>query len=254
MTPRGFTTTRPARTTAVIGARNAPRPKAQATAEPTNHPTKNQSGAATMRFMELMVDATRGRHNSPLVPGRLLRKPKPESHADVASSQYRKLNGKVQPRHFAESTISAEGERILSRRRPRRQDEHGQSLVEFALVFPIFVLLLAGMIQFGMIFWGQNTLNQLVRDTGRFAATLNCTPAAVSDSEDQFDDLLTSTGGPWINATRTVTYSSSTCPIDNSTAVFVNVTASFDAPVFFPWLPGNGHLTSVTDFRVEPTP
>jgi len=143
---------------------------------------------------------------------------------------------------------------MLSRRRPRRQDEHGQSLVEFALVFPIFVLLLAGMIQFGMIFWGQNTLNQVVRDTGRYAATLDCTPAAVAASELQFDALLTSTGGPWRNPAKTIAYSSSTCPIDNSTAVFVKVTASYDVPIFFPWLPGNGRLTSVTDFRVEPVP
>jgi Flp pilus assembly protein TadG len=143
---------------------------------------------------------------------------------------------------------------MFSRRRPRRQDEHGQSLVEFALVFPIFVLLLGGMIQFGMIFWGQNTLNQLVRDTGRYAATRDCSPTAVNESEAQFDTLLDSTGGPWRVPTRTVTYSSSTCPIDNTTAVFVNVTASLDAPVFFPLLPGNGHLTAVTDFRVEPVP
>jgi Flp pilus assembly protein TadG len=142
----------------------------------------------------------------------------------------------------------------LSRRRPRRQDEHGQALVEFALIFPILMLLLGGMIQFGMIFWGQNTLNQLVRDTGRFAATLDCTPAAETAAETKFGDLLTSTGGPWRNAISTVTYSSATCPVDNSTAVFVNVTASYDAPVFFPLLPGNGHLTAVTDFRVEPVP
>ena len=42
---------------------------------------------------------------------------------------------------------------MLSRRLRRRQ-EHGQSLVEFALVFPIFVLLLAGMIQFGIVLCG----------------------------------------------------------------------------------------------------
>jgi hypothetical protein len=34
----------------------------------------------------------------------------------------------------------------------------------------------------------------------------------------------------------------------------VNVTASVNAPVFFIWVPGNGRLTSATDFRVEPQP
>ena len=49
--------------------------------------------------------------------------------------------------------------------------ERGQALVEFAIVIPVFMLILAGMIQFGIILWGQNTLNQVVRDTGRWAAT-----------------------------------------------------------------------------------
>lgn len=47
----------------------------------------------------------------------------------------------------------------------------GQSLVEFAIVLPIFVALLGGIIQFGLIFWAQNTITQVVRDTGRWAAT-----------------------------------------------------------------------------------
>jgi Flp pilus assembly protein TadG len=143
---------------------------------------------------------------------------------------------------------------FLFRRPPNRRRSRGQSLVEFALVFPIFFLLLGGMIQFGMIFWGQNTLNQVVRDTGRYAAT-RCSPTAASESATTFNTLIASTGGPWKAPGVTVTYSPpSTCPIDNTGQVWVNVTASFDAPIFFPWVPGNGHLTSVTDFRVEPKP
>ena len=49
----------------------------------------------------------------------------------------------------------------------------GQSLVEFAIVFPVFIALVGGVIQFGMVFWAQNTLTQVVRDTGRWAATQN---------------------------------------------------------------------------------
>lgn len=127
-------------------------------------------------------------------------------------------------------------------------------MVEFAVVFPIFFLLLGGMIQFGMIFWGQNTLNQLVRDTGRYAATRHCSAADVLDSQAKFNALVTSTGGPWKTPTVAVTYSSTTCPIDNQAEVWVHVVASIDAPIFFPWVPGNGHLTSVTDYRVEPVP
>lgn len=51
----------------------------------------------------------------------------------------------------------------------------GQALAEFAIVLPLLIALLGGIIQFGLIFWAQNTLTQVVRDTGRWAATQeNC--------------------------------------------------------------------------------
>ncbi len=127
-------------------------------------------------------------------------------------------------------------------------------MAEFALVFPIFMLILAGLIQFGVILWGQNTLNQLARDTGRYAATLDCSSGAETDAESTFGDLTTETGGPWENATATVSYDSTTCPIDNTTVVWVTVDASLDAPIFFPFVPGSGQLSSSTQFRVEPKP
>ena len=68
---------------------------------------------------------------------------------------------------------------LRARDRFRRR---GQSLVEFAIVFPVFMVMLGGVIQFGIIFWGQNTLNQIVRDAGRYGATVAaCDPAANAD-------------------------------------------------------------------------
>ncbi|HEX5147885.1 MAG TPA: TadE family protein, partial [Candidatus Limnocylindrales bacterium] len=53
----------------------------------------------------------------------------------------------------------------------KRSRQHGQSLAEFAIVFPVLFLIVAAIIQFGLIFWSQNTLTQVARDTGRWAAT-----------------------------------------------------------------------------------
>ncbi len=61
----------------------------------------------------------------------------------------------------------AQGRRRIGRRRLA----NGQSVAEFALVLPVLVAILGGIIQFGVIFWAQNTLTQVVRDTGRWAAT-----------------------------------------------------------------------------------
>jgi Flp pilus assembly protein TadG len=60
----------------------------------------------------------------------------------------------------------------LSRfRTPRAND--GQSLVEFALVVPLFFLLIFGMLDFGRLFFVQMSLQHAVRQAGRYAVTGN---------------------------------------------------------------------------------
>ena len=73
-------------------------------------------------------------------------------------------------------------EKVIALRLRRRHKSRGQTLVEFALVFPVFIALVGGVIQFGMVFWAQNTLTQVVRDTGRWAATQATTPPTACDS------------------------------------------------------------------------
>ncbi len=145
----------------------------------------------------------------------------------------------------------------------RRNRAEGQSLAEFAIVFPVFVLLMAGTIQFGVILWASNTLNQAVRDTGRYAATLDCSAAAAGNAEGVFrDPLLKASGGPWKSATATVDVAyfdelmnpTTVCPEDNTETGWVTVQASMDAFLFFPWVPGDGHVSSSVTFRVEPKP
>jgi Flp pilus assembly protein TadG len=49
----------------------------------------------------------------------------------------------------------------------------GQSLVEFAMVVPLFFLLIFGMIDIGRAFFVQVTLQNAMRQAGRFAVTGN---------------------------------------------------------------------------------
>ena len=144
----------------------------------------------------------------------------------------------------------------------------GQSLVEFALVAPVAIAVLAGIIQFGVVFWGQNTLTQVVRDTGRWAATQdNCdTPALVVTQARTIAQNSALFGYSNANFVPTVTWDSATCPVDNTTVNYVHVTATQRVPTFFPgmeYLPvlgtcdGTGcHITlsSTAQFRMEPRP
>ena len=60
---------------------------------------------------------------------------------------------------------------------PRRtKAAPGQALVEFALIAGLFILVVGAIIQFGAILWSQNTVNQITRDTARWAVTQSDSP------------------------------------------------------------------------------
>lgn len=49
-------------------------------------------------------------------------------------------------------------------------------MVEFALVVGLFLLVVGAIVQFAVIFWSQNTVNQIARDTARWAVTQSDSP------------------------------------------------------------------------------
>jgi Flp pilus assembly protein TadG len=61
-----------------------------------------------------------------------------------------------------------------------RRRSRGQSLVEFALVFPLFILLLAAMIDFGIGLYSYMTVVNAARDGARLGATA-CSVVACGD-------------------------------------------------------------------------
>ena len=118
------------------------------------------------------------------------------------------------------------------------------------------MIIIGGIIQFGIIFWGQNTLTQIARDTGRWAASQTTCPTtatvqATANSIAGSSSLIGYTGG---NIPLTVT-TSGTCPPSNNQQVgFVTISLTHQVPVFFPWIPGNGNLATSAEFRLEPAP
>ena len=54
-------------------------------------------------------------------------------------------------------------------RRIRRRSQRGQGLVEFALVFPVFILLLFGILDLGRAVYAYNTIGDAAREGARVA-------------------------------------------------------------------------------------
>jgi Flp pilus assembly protein TadG len=51
------------------------------------------------------------------------------------------------------------------------RSKSGQAMIEFAMVAPLFFLLVFGIIDFGRLFFTQMTLQHALREAGRFAVT-----------------------------------------------------------------------------------
>lgn len=147
----------------------------------------------------------------------------------------------------------------------------GQSLAEFAIVFPVFFLIVAAIIQFGLVFWAQNALTQVVRDTGRWAATQQTRPCdsggsalvAKADEIALASSLFGYTAGQWTSINGGDPYAfdvnpapregieaswplstdppggfvPADCPPDsNQIAWFLNIRAHHEVPLFFPFI------------------
>ena len=63
-----------------------------------------------------------------------------------------------------------------------RRREDGQAMLEFALVLPIFLLILCGIIDFGWLFYNQLALNNICREGARYAV--------VNTAEDHSTDEI----------------------------------------------------------------
>lgn len=55
----------------------------------------------------------------------------------------------------------------------RRRDQRGAAAVEFALVLPIVVVILAGIFEFGMGMWRKQVLTAAVREGARYGITVS---------------------------------------------------------------------------------
>lgn len=189
--------------------------------------------------------------------------------------------------------MATQGRGIMSADRASpslRRRRRGQALTEFALVVPVLIAIVGGIVQFGMVFWGQVTLTQVVRDAGRWEATQQ-TPACHGDSAAlvsrtaalvaQADQIATDASlfgydGQWADSPLPpgegleVSWHDATpgdqtddvCPPpDNQQIWNVTISAQHTIPVFLPglqFLPGFDNnqvtLSSSAVYRIEPRP
>ena len=89
----------------------------------------------------------------------------------------------------------------------RRQGSRGQSLVEFALVLPIFMLIVFGIIDGGRVVFANNDMAQATRNVARVASTtcFSTTPVCSKTSGPIAAAIATNGSSMLVNPTWTVT-------------------------------------------------
>lgn len=80
--------------------------------------------------------------------------------------------------------------------RARPDHDEGASAVEFALVLPILVLLIFGMVQFSLAFNAYVTVNHAAREAARMAAVGQFSASAVKARAYPLDPAKVSVAGP----------------------------------------------------------
>jgi hypothetical protein len=164
----------------------------------------------------------------------------------------------------------------------------GQATVEFALTIGLFMLVVGALIQFAVILWSQNTINQVARDTARWAVTQSTSPcdsattraAVAKTANDLAGEWSLMSHSAWGNATAVDAtppsgigvnwypidppagmdiFDTDCPPSDNRIPWAVEVRVNHTVPIFIPGLqlvlPGcNGGvcISSTTELRMEP--
>jgi Flp pilus assembly protein TadG len=139
----------------------------------------------------------------------------------------------------------------------RRRDDGGASAVEFALVMPFLLLLIFGLVQYGLWFWAIQGGADIARGAARLAATGQAPTCAdfITDVEAQVDGFTPA--GDAIEITRAYDKAEGNTGTGIEIGDRVKVMVQFDSSdMNFPFVPfiDDGIVSETAEARVDYVP
>lgn len=133
--------------------------------------------------------------------------------------------------------------------RARQRGERGSVVVEFALVVPLVLLLLIGVIQYGYHYWAMQTASAAAREAARRLVVGTDPTCTVTEARDRASAPAVGSSVP------TVTYSYANATNTAERGVLVTVTVSLQSlDTGLVPLPAGGLVTESATNRVENVP
>lgn len=141
----------------------------------------------------------------------------------------------------------------MGARRDRREAD-GAIAVEFALVMMPLLVLVFGLIQYGLYFWAMQGGSDIARDAARVAAVDDASTYTCADFRSDIGDEINGLTGSAATATITRTYVDTNAPAGVSVGDKVKVSVQFKSvDLHFPFVPfiRDGVVTSTSTARVD---
>jgi Flp pilus assembly protein TadG len=132
---------------------------------------------------------------------------------------------------------------------PRRcRDERGSTLVEFALVVPVLLLVMLGILQYGYHFWALETASATAREAARRLAVGTAWDCTRTEAVDRLS-------GPAVSAVPAPSYRYASGASTPTVGDLVTVTVTFQS-LFVGLLPvpDRGWVSETATSRVENVP
>jgi Flp pilus assembly protein TadG len=136
---------------------------------------------------------------------------------------------------------------VALRRRSPRHDERGAAAVEFAMILPLLIVLVFGIVQFSIAYNRQQGLHAAAREGARIASLPNTTQSEITDRVNDSLTGITFESTPSITVTPNVT---NPCDQRSGETVVVSVqgVTQLDIPL---WGTQSLTLTGRGEFRCE---
>jgi Flp pilus assembly protein TadG len=129
----------------------------------------------------------------------------------------------------------------------RRRGERGAVAVEFALIFPLLMVLVFGVIDFGRAFNAQETLTQAAREGSRLAAVCNSSTPSPTCGDVSSRTLAAATNLTGVSVAVPSTCPAGVAPAGLDAVVTVRWTMTFSTPLvgLIPGFPSSKDLTGI---------